>query len=526
MRKSRNRSMSSKTKGMAFHFCPQCGTNLLPDFKFCPSCGEKLAFPEAPVAPGPKLFSLSPSTSYEATVEHKGLISSPVFEPKTARASLTTSIVSPRPPLQKTRNSLRLDNLNIKDAPSPVTFPVNAPEVSMIHAIPPKTVSFKADIRGESLDSSPLAKSRNVRGKSKRKAEQIEDAEVLAVPMFSPIMSPNSKSPLKGKGKSKKTKVVPALEPLQEGTELIDTTGKKWELVRLLSHATTELMYEASPPKAKESNYTVKLGAKDGKIFNEQNFLQRAAKSASIERWVKQHKMDLIGLPQCVGFGLHADSYRFLVFPNMGQSLLSLMNKHNKLLSEATVLQLACRILDVLLYIHSNEYVHADINAENIYIDQGQGPQVFLVGYNHAFRYCPGGHHVEYREGSRTPNEGAVESISLDSHSGAAPSRRSDLQSLGYCMLYWHTGTLPWTTLSQPEQIAAEKRKYIKDVPNLLHHCYGKKNVCVAVGAFQSFLSAVMALEYNEQPDYTALKSGLSAALNKLGASVEQPLNI
>ncbi|XP_055010511.1 inactive serine/threonine-protein kinase VRK3 isoform X2 [Boleophthalmus pectinirostris] len=501
---------------MAFHFCPQCGTKLQPDFKFCPTCGEKLPCPEAS---GP-IASTLPST----TLVYKGTTSSPACEPKAVTASLTTSIVSSRPPLHKTRNSLRLDNLSIKDASSSVTFPGNvsfddANEVgkNMTQATPPKTrsVTIKTDNQGAALESSPLAKSpRNVRGKAKRKAEEIAgEAEVLKVPLSSPIKSPHLKSPLKGKGKSKKTKAISALEPLHEGTEVMDTNGKKWKLVRLLSQATTELIYEVSPPNAKESNYIVKLGAKDGKIFNELNFLQRAAKPASIERWVKQHKMDFIGLPQCIGFGLHADSYRFLVFPNMGHSLLSLMNKQNRSLSEVTVLQLACRILDVLLYIHSNEYVHADINAENVYINQGQGSQVYLVGYNHAFRYCPGGHHVEYREGSRTPNEGAVESISLDSHNGAAPSRRSDLQSLGYCMLYWHTGTLPWTTLSQPDRIAAEKRRYINDVPGLLYHCFEKKKVS---DAFQSFLSAVMALEYSEQPDYTALKSGLSAALNQL----------
>ncbi|XP_055085591.1 inactive serine/threonine-protein kinase VRK3 isoform X2 [Periophthalmus magnuspinnatus] len=428
---------------MAFHFCPQCGTKLQPDFKFCPACGEKLTCPEA-------LGAIASTLSPSKTPVHKGPTLSPVCEPKAVTASRTTSIVSSRPPLHKTRNSLRLDNLSIKDTSSPVTFPVNAPFNN----------ANEADSRGEALESSCLAKSpRNVRGKAKRKAEEIsEDAAVLTVPLHSPIKSPNSKSPLKGKGKSKKTKAIPALEPLLEGTDVTDTNGKKWKLVRLLSHATTELIYEVSPPNAKESNYIVKLGAKDGKIFNEQNFLQRAAKPASIERWVKQHKMDFIGLPQCIGFGLHANSYRFLVFPNMGHSLQSLMNNQNTLLSEVTVLQLACRLLDILVYIHSNEYIHADINAENVYINQGQGSQVYLVGYNHAFRYCPGGHHVEYREGSRTPNEGAVESISLDCHSGAAPSRRSDLQSLGYCMLYWHTGTLPWTTLSQPEHIAAEKR--------------------------------------------------------------------
>ncbi|CAL9701829.1 unnamed protein product [Knipowitschia caucasica] len=499
---------------MAFHFCPQCGTKLLPDFKFCPSCGEKLpcANPDGPITSSVELFT---------TKEHTSPTSSPISEAKTVRASPSQSMVYSRPPLRKTtRNSLRLDNLSIKDAPSAVTFAsdnATEEEKSMVQATPPKMLSatFKTDIQGDL--SSPSSKSpRNVKGKGKRKAEEA----VEGMPFSSPILSPHSKSP--GKGKGKKTKCIPALEPLQEGTEVTDTNGKKWKLVKLLSNATTELIYEVLSTNAKESYYIIKLGAKDGKIFNEQNFLQRAAKPASIEKWIKQHKMGFIGLPQCIGFGLHADSYRFLVFQNMGQSLQSLMSKQNRLLSEVTVLQLVCHILDVLLYLHSNEYVHADINAENIYINQERASQVYLVGYSHAFRYCPSGHHVEYREG-RTPHEGAVESISLDCHNGAAPSRRSDLQSLGYCMVYWHTGVLPWVTLTSPEQIAAEKNKYIKDVPGLLHYCYGKKKVS---GAFQAFLSAVMSLEYSEQPDYTALKCGLSEALKQMGGSVEQPLCI
>lgn len=520
---------------MAFHFCPQCGTKLQPDFKFCPSCGEKLPCPEEP---GTIASTLSQSKSIETftTVVHKSPASNSVLEPKESAvtASLTSSPVSARPPLRKTRNSLRLDNLSIKDAALPFSSLTKVAlentiegDKGLIPATPPKMhfITSETDSREMAIKSSPSAKStQTVRGKAKRKAvETVEDAEAASLTLSSPITSPNSKSPLKGKGKSKKTKAAPALEPLQEGTEVTDTAGKKWKLLRLLSQVTTEIMYEVTPSNAKESNYIMKLGAKDGKIFNEQNFLQRAAKPASIEKWIKQNKMDFLGLPQCVSFGLHADSYRFLIFPNMGQSLQSLLSKQNRLLSEITVLQLASRLIDILLYIHSNEYVHADINAENIYINKGHRSEVYLVGYNHAFRYCPGGHHVEHREDSRTPHEGAVESISLDSHDGAAPSRRSDLHSLGYCMLYWHTGTLPWTTLSQPQQIAAEKRKYIKNVPGLLSHCYGKKTFS---RAFESFLSVVMALEYNEQPDYTALKSGLTAALTRLGVSEEQPLSI
>lgn len=88
----------------------------------------------------------------------------------------------------------------------------------------------------------------------------------------------------------------------------------------------------------------------------------------------------------------------------MGGPLQSFLEEEKKLLSETTVLQLACRIvgvrlcnpkslttlnanidsalfsdhpqLDVLHYIHTNEYVHADVNAENVYIQEGGKTEV------------------------------------------------------------------------------------------------------------------------------------------------------
>lgn len=101
---------------------------------------------------------------------------------------------------------------------------------------------------------------------------------------------------------------------------------------------------------------------------------------SAVDKWTKQNKMDFLGIPSCVGFGLHSDSYRcenrvcilthklhmwevyfhcklwsvcalflyrFLIFPNMGQSLQSIMEEENETLAEKTVLQLACRIVSV-----------------------------------------------------------------------------------------------------------------------------------------------------------------------------------
>ncbi|XP_047436173.1 inactive serine/threonine-protein kinase VRK3 isoform X2 [Mugil cephalus] len=483
---------------MPFHFCPQCGTKLQPGFKFCPSCGEKLPCPADGSGLEGLTASLSPSlpardkeTTY---VVKTNPASSPNCDP-------TESTVSPRPALRKTRNSLRLDKsvqFNIKDATLPAVSSASpnkaednrlewqgSPQKQHAAKVEPTSPAVKSTraTRGKAKLSSPVTK----KAEEKRLSDKISGVtEESTTDGPSVTKSPNAKSSFKGTGKSraKKAKQTPAVEPLQEGEEVTDTTGKKWTLMKLLSQSTTELFYEVSRPNSKESNHILKLGAKDGRIFNEQNFLQRAAKPTSVDKWIKQNKMDFLGIPSCAGFGLHADSYRFLIFPDMGQTLLSVMEDENELLSEEVVLQLACRILDVLQYIHSNEYVHADINAENIYIKPGQKSQVYLVGYCHAFRYCPGGQHVEYREASRTQHEGTLEFISLDAHKGAGPSRRSDLQSLGYCMLYWHTGTLPWADVTQPDQVASQKQRYMDNVGALLSHCFEKKKVS---SAFQSY---------------------------------------
>ena len=45
-----------------------------------------------------------------------------------------------------------------------------------------------------------------------------------------------------------------------------------------------------------------------------------------------------------------------------------------------------------------------------------------LVGYGFTYRYCPGGKHVAYKEGSRSPHDGDLEFISMDLHKGCGES--------------------------------------------------------------------------------------------------------
>ncbi|XP_030622052.1 serine/threonine-protein kinase VRK3 [Chanos chanos] len=470
---------------MKLHFCPQCGSGLQPGFKFCPSCGEKL--PCAVDSVESAECPVSPSTK-PANADSVQGSSSPDLKTKTPAGGKIGGGASPSSVLA--RSPARATRRTVCKSPSKAATPKSTPTPS---------------------DQKSLTSPQKRKAPSQETQEEEPKKET----------APSPRTPPSVKGKAKKAKQVCAVE---EGVEFTDQAGSKWKLEKLLNETETEFTYAVSKVGAKSSvqKHILRLGAKDGQLFNEQNFHQRAAKPAVVEKWVKKQNLDFLGIPSCVGFGLH-ETYRFLIFPDMGQSLQSVIDEGLGILPVKTVLQVSLRILDVLKYIHENEYAHANIHSGNIFVNQTANTQVYLSGFGHAFRFCPGGEHVEYREGGRTPHQGNASFISLDSHKGVGPSRRSDLHSLGYCMLSWMTGALPWNDTTQTiTAVAAEKERYMNDVSGLLRDCFKRKKVS---DVLKGYLSHVMGLQYSEKPNYELLTSVLSDALEKMGESLEEPLS-
>jgi len=101
--------------------------------------------------------------------------------------------------------------------------------------------------------------------------------------------------------------------------------------------------------------------------------------------------------------------------------------------------------IDVLEYIHSKGYVHNDVKAQNLLLGYGRANEhdVYLVDFGLVSKYERDGVHLEYKPDARKAHDGTIEYTSRDAHIGAH-GRRSDLEILGYNLVHWMSGTLPW----------------------------------------------------------------------------------
>ncbi|XP_046771210.1 serine/threonine-protein kinase VRK2 isoform X9 [Gallus gallus] len=263
----------------------------------------------------------------------------------------------------------------------------------------------------------------------------------------------------------------------------------------------------------------------NGPLFSELKFYQRAAKQEQIRKWMNLKKIRCLGIPVFWGSGLaehKGKSYRFMVMERLGEDLQRIFKDCGSRFKKETVLQLGARMLDTLEYIHENEYVHGDIKAANLLLGYTNSNEVYLADYGLSYRYCPNGNHKQYQENPRKGHNGTIEFTSIDAHKGVAPSRRGDLEILGYCMLQWLCGKLPWEhNLKDPVAVQTAKTKLMDELPDSVVEWNSSGSSC---SELSKFLVCVYGLAYDEKPKYQELKKILLDGLEMSGIPYDGPL--
>ncbi|XP_075003877.1 serine/threonine-protein kinase VRK2 isoform X2 [Calonectris borealis] len=330
--------------------------------------------------------------------------------------------------------------------------------------------------------------------------------------------------PPKGHGRGK----LPV--PLPRDMILKDTEGKVWRLGSQIGQGGFGLIYLASPqihvPVEDDAVHVIKVEyLENGPLFSELKFYQRAAKQEHIRKWMNLKKIRCLGIPVFWGSGLaeyKGKSYRFMVMERLGEDLQRIFEGCGSRFKKETVLQLGARMLDTLEYIHENEYVHGDIKAANLLLGYTNPHEVYLADYGLSYRYCPNGNHKQYQENPRKGHNGTIEFTSVDAHKGVAPSRRGDLEILGYCMLQWLCGKLPWEqNLKDPVAVQTAKTKLMDELPDSVMEWGSSGSSCSEISMY---LACVSGLAYDEKPKYQALKKILLDGLKSSGTRYDGPL--
>ncbi|XP_051127181.1 casein kinase 1-like protein 10 [Andrographis paniculata] len=207
------------------------------------------------------------------------------------------------------------------------------------------------------------------------------------------------------------------------------------------------------------------------------------------------------GVPQLKWFGVDGE-YNAMVIDLLGPSLEDLFNYCNRKFTLKTVLMLADQLIGRVEYMHSRGFLHRDIKPDNFLMGLARkANQVYIIDYGLAKKYrdLQTHKHIPYRENKNLT--GTARYASVNTHLGVEQSRRDDLESLGYVLMYFLRGSLPWQGL----KAGTKKQKYDK---------ISEKKMLTPIevlcksypSEFISYFHYCRSLRFEDKPDYSYLK--------------------
>ena len=222
------------------------------------------------------------------------------------------------------------------------------------------------------------------------------------------------------------------------------------------------------------------------------------------------------GIPQVLSYG-RTKYHNILVMPLLGKSLLDMFIIRSSPININDICVSSLQILDRIEWVHENNIVYRDIKPENFLFGKSDNSVLYLIDFGlcRKYRSSKTGKHIAPKNLGKFT--GTSRYASIYAMAGNEQSRRDDIESIGYMIIYFMKKKLPWQGIKGNSYKECYHKLYLmKKHMNLELLCRGLP------GEILEYMKYAKSLKFEQEPNYNYLKNLFKIILNNNKINIDK----